>query len=131
MTRSSRPPLSKTLRSGSAVGKVAIGFRIFAGFFIGLATSVGARVLLCPDVEAARPTVSAAPAKPVEPPSSVTERMRMARSILAAVVEGDGRWTEEQRLALKKEVELLPEEQAREIVHEMVHAIHTGRLRPE
>jgi hypothetical protein len=88
-------------------------------------------VLICPHVEPLRPAASAALPLPADPPSVVLEHVRTARSILAAAVEGDGRWTEEQKLALKKEVEVLPEKEAHEIVHEMMGAIQAGRLRPE
>jgi hypothetical protein len=121
----------------------AIGFWIFSGFLIGLATSIGARILLCPQVEEARATPLQAVAAAVVPKPStmvadapslepaVLQRMQAARSILSAVAEGDGRWTPSRRQALQKEVALLPEREAHEIVHEMVDAIHSGKLRPE
>jgi hypothetical protein len=121
----------------------AIGFWIFSGFLIGLATSVGARILLCPQVEESRakqlpavvpavvqkPTAAVADAPSLEP--AVLQRMQAARSILSAVAQGDGRWTSSHRQALQREVALLPEREAHEIVHEMVDAIHSGKLRPE
>jgi hypothetical protein len=119
--------------------KTAIGFWIFSGFLIGLATSIGARILLCPQVEEVsaaplpavvpKPTAPAAAAPPGE--SAVTETMETARSILSAAVASDGRWTPMHRQALQRQVVALPEKEAHEIVHEMVDAIHTGKLRPE
>src|SRR5258705_11011924 len=130
-SRTSRPPTSKTWRGDPALGKVTVGFWVFFGFFVGLATSIGARVLLCPQVDAPQPATSAVVPSPAREPSAVLQRIQTARSILTAAVEGDGRWTEAQRLALKREVELLPDKEAHEIVHEMVSAIHEGKLRPE
>jgi hypothetical protein len=117
----------------------AVGFWIFSGFLVGLATSIGARILFCPLVDDVQPApLAAVPPKAAEAPASapsvepaVIERMQTARSILSAAVEADGRWTPFHRQALQRQVALLPEREAHEIVHEMVDAIHAGKLRPE
>ena len=127
------------LKAPPAIRGVTIGFWVFSGFLIGLVTSIGARVLLCPYIEDFRgssaPVVAPKPAKtPTASPSSqlsVPERLEMARLILDAAADSDGVWTEAHRLALQEEVALLPDKERQEIVHEMVLAFHSGKLRPE
>jgi hypothetical protein len=54
--RSSRPLHVRTLRpEPSRIGKLSVGFWVIFGFFVGIATSIGARVLLCPQVEVVQP----------------------------------------------------------------------------
>jgi hypothetical protein len=139
MPRSSRPPPRRTLKGVPAIRGAAIGFWVFSGFVIGLGTSLGARILLCPSGDdlhvspppAVVPPPITAPAASSSHELTVDERMAMARMILATAADGDGVWTEAHRLALQKEVAQLPETERHEIVHEMVVAFHAGKLRPE
>src|SRR5262245_26121630 len=83
MSRSNRtPPQVKVLTGAPMMRGTAIGFWIFSGFHVGLATSIGARILLCPTVDDAGVAPQAAVVqKPVGTPTSNDVSLAMLPSI--------------------------------------------------